>query len=213
MKNSKVYGAILFSGVLLCAIAMLSGCSSKVKHSGFLVDYTGLEESDDYKVDLRYINPQKDLSQYDKFILEPVRVHFAPAAKGTAIDPDKLKDLSDFFKNELVKGLSENYTIVEQPGQGVMRLRMAMTSVKKTEPLLNVLPSTKATGAGLGGAAMEVEGLDSIDGVRVVAAVDYRSGNRIALAPGLSELGHAKAVMKKWAEEFVELIEEAHERD
>ena len=122
MKNSKVYRISLFSGVLLCAIAMLSGCSSKTKHSGFLVDYSGLKESDEYKVDLRYINPQKDLSQYDKFILEPVRVHFAPAAKGTAIDPDKLKNLSDFFKTELVKGLSENYTIVEQPGQGVSRV-------------------------------------------------------------------------------------------
>ncbi|MHC4266404.1 MAG: DUF3313 domain-containing protein [Planctomycetota bacterium] len=213
MKNSRVYRISLFSGVLLIAIAMLSGCSSKAKHSGFLVDYSGLEESDEYKVDLRYINPQKDISQYDKFILESVRVHFAPDAKGTAFDPDKLKELTDFFRNEMVEGLSENYTIVEQPGQGVMRLRMAITSIKKTEPLLNVLPSTKATGMGLGGAAMEAEGLDSLDGVRVIAAVDYRSGNRLALMPGWSELGHAQAVMKKWAEEFVELIDEAHGRN
>ena len=91
-----------------------------------------------------------------------------------------------------------------------MRLRIAITDVEETEPLLNIHPAMKLTGAGLGGASMEAEGVDSNTGKRIGAIVETRSGNRMSLAPGLSRLGHAKQVIRYWIERFLQNLNKAH---
>jgi hypothetical protein len=137
-------------------------------------------------------------------------VHFAPNAKGTALDPAKLKKLSDYAYDEVAKALSERYTVVTAPGPGVLRLRTALTDIKKTTPALNIHPATKLSGLGLGGASMEAEALDSQTGERVFAVVDTRQGDRLAIAAGLDPLGHAKQVIRHWIERFVKRVDKAH---
>ncbi len=91
-----------------------------------------------------------------------------------------------------------------------MRLRIAITDVEETEPLLNIHPAMKLTGAGLGDASMEAEGVDSITGERIGAIVETRSGNRLSMAPGLNRLGHAKQVIRYWIERFLKNLNKAH---
>ena len=82
--------AAMFSGLLI-------GCQAqKAAHSGFLGDYSKLRPSPEVEDALYYQNPGKSLKDYDKFIIDPVLVHFAPNAKGTALDPAKLKKLTDY---------------------------------------------------------------------------------------------------------------------
>jgi len=190
--------------ISLFVVGALAGCGGgKVGQSGFLKNYAQLKP--DPKVDgaLRYVNPKKNLKQYDRFLINPIAVYFAPGAKGAGIDPAKLKELTDYFRSELVKGLTKNYRVVSAPGKGVMRLRIAITDVEESEPLLNIHPAMKLTGAGLGGASMEAEGIDSLTGERIGAIVETRSGNRISVAAGLSRMGHAKQVMRYWVERFL----------
>jgi hypothetical protein len=91
----------------------------------------------------------------------------------------------------------------------VLRLRVAITEIKKTIGVLNIHPATKLTGAGLGGASFEGEALDSQTGERVLAIVDSRPGNVLSLE-GLGEFDHAKQVMRFWVERFVKTMDEAH---
>ena len=195
----------------VAACGVLAGCQPhKAAFSGFLNDYSKLQPSPIVEDALYYANPTRSLKDYHKFLIDPVIVHFAPNAKGTAVDPTKLAILTDFAHDEMVKALSERYYVVTAPGPGVLRIRAALTDIEKTTPVMNIHPATKLSGVGLGGASMEAEALDSQSGVRVIAVVDTRQGNRLSIGAGLSELGHAKQVIKHWIDRFVKRVDEAH---
>lgn len=201
------------SAWFLIAAAMLAGCSGAptVTSSGFLPDYS-LLQPDPADGALRWSAPREKLTQYKQFMIDPVIVHFSPNAKGTAIDPGELKDLSDYFHTQVVKALSETgrYQVVTAPGPGVARLRIAITDISKTVPLANIHPAMKLSGIGLGGAAMEAEALDSVSGERLGMVVDSQSGGRLGIAAGLQPYGHAKQVMDGWAARFVKRLDDLH---
>ena len=209
-KQRTVTSSLWVAVCSLMIAGLLVGCTGrpKVTHSGFLRDYSQLKlEEDGAK---RYLNPSKNLRQYKKFIIDPVVVHFAPNAKGTAIDPAKLKELSDYFRNQLVKGLSKRYRVVRSSGPGVLRIRIAITDIKKTTAVANIHPAMKMSGIGLGGASMEAEVVDSVSGERVGAIVDSQSGGRLGITAGLKKYGHAQQVMDGWVERFVKRLDKAH---
>ena len=209
-KQRTVTSSLWVAVCSLMIAGLLVGCTGrpKVTHSGFLRDYSQLKlEEDGAK---RYLNPSKNLRQYKKFIIDPVVVNFAPNAKGTAIDPAKLKELSDYFRNQLVKGLSKRYRVVRSSGPGVLRIRVAITDIKKTTAVANIHPGMKMSGVGLGGAAMEAEAVDSVSGERVAAIVDSQSGGRLGITAGLKKYGHAQQVMDGWVERFVKRLDKAH---
>lgn len=193
--------------------ALLAGCSGapKITSSGFLPDYAMLQPDPDDGVQ-RWLAPAEKLTRYKQFIIDPVVVHFSPNAKGTAIDPTELKELSDYFHTQVVKALSETkrYQVVTAPGPGVARVRIANTDISKTVPVANIHPAMKLSGIGLGGAAMEAEMVDSASGERLAAVVDSQSGGRLGIVAGLQTYGHARQVMDGWAERFVKRLDTIH---
>src|SRR5258705_2330778 len=115
MKETKKIG--IFAFTVLCAVALV-GCGLEVKQSGFLKDYSQLKPGDRVDGTMIYENPAKPLKAYNKFMVDPVVVHFAPDAKGGGIDPDTLNDLATYFHSEVTKLLSENgYSVVKAPDQ------------------------------------------------------------------------------------------------
>ncbi len=182
------------------------------RYSGFLKDYSQLRPSREHEGVQSYQNPSKSLQGYDKFMLDPVIVHFAPNANGSGVGPTKLKKLTDYFLYEAINALVKRYRMVSEPGPGVLRLRMAITDVQTTQPMFNIHPATKLLGLGMGGASIEAEALDSITGERIFAVVDKRSGkpNLLPSADEFDELGHAKEAIKHWVERFVSRVDKAH---
>ena len=153
----SIYRKCATSFALLSAAFFLSGvagCQSTVKHSGFLSDYSQLKPSKVVEGAMDYRNPKRKLVNYKKFMLEPYKVYFAANADGISIDPAELKNLVDYFRDETVKALSKRYQVVNKPGPGVARIRVAITSITKTNPVLINLPQGKLLGVGLGGAPM-----------------------------------------------------------
>ena len=155
-----------------------SGNTSKSSFSGFLGDYSKLKPDPEFDDALRWANPNVSPDSYSSFIIDPVVVQFAPNDEGLALSPDQLKELTDHFRNEAIAALSEKFKVVNDPGPGVLRIRVAITSVETTVPVLNIHPAMKLSGIGLGGASMEAEAIDSVSGERIVAIVDSRKGNR-----------------------------------
>ena len=175
-RHNSRGASFLLTALAVMTCGLLAGCQSKnAAFSGFLDDYSKLKPSPIVEGAQYYQDSSKSLADYDKFIIDPIIVHFAPNAKGTAFDPAKLKKLTDFAHEEMVKALSRNYKAVNTPGPGVLRIRAALTDIKKTIPALNIHPATKLSGIGLGGASMEAEALDSQTGARVIAVVDTRN--------------------------------------
>jgi hypothetical protein len=196
--------------VSLSAVALIGACGpEKVGRSGFLGDYDQLKPSKEHNDADFYQNPDRGLAEFDKFLIDPIVLHFAPQAKGVAIDADKLDKVVDYAREQLTEGLSKNYQVVEESGPGVLRLRIALTDIKKSVGLLNIHPATKLTGAGLGGASFEAEAVDSKSGERIAAIVESRPGDVISLE-GLGEFDHAKQVIRFWVDRFVKRLDEAH---
>lgn len=188
----------------------LAGCAQhKAAQSGFLDNYAQLTPSPLVQGALAYTKPGMSLSQYDKFIVEPISIHFAPNAEGVTIAPAKLAELAQYLEDEAVKALSERYQIVLSPGPGVLRLRVAITDIKKGNPLLNLYPGTKLSGVGLGSASMEGEAIDSMTGERILAAVETRRGEALSLE-GVGVFDNAKQAMRYWVKRFVKRLDEAH---
>ncbi len=205
------FAKIMSIALAIIFLGSVAGCATQqAAKSGFLSDYSQLKPDPAFDGARRYQNPAKPLNQYRKFLLDPVVVHFAPNAKGTAISPGEIKKLADYFHDRAVEELSKRYQVVQKPGPGVLRVRAAITDIEKTTPIMNIHPAMKMSGIGLGGASMEAEAIDSQTRERVIAVVDSRQGSRLSVAAGLQTFGHAKQVMDFWIERFIKQLDKAH---
>ncbi len=113
------------------------------------------------------------------------------------------------MREALIK--DDGYQIVEVVGPGTAKLRMGITGVDDTIGALNITIYTKITGAGLGGASMEGEIVDSMTGDQLGAAILWGSGSRV-LRAGFTHTGDAKIVINRWAKDLRERIDGAHGR-
>ena len=209
MRNIKIAMAWLLVGL---APVLISGCATRTPaaKTGFLKDYSKLEPHPDIEGRHRYINPNMNAGEYSKFIVDPVVLSLSEKGKERGIDQEDLNEQVTFFHQKIVEELEKDYQVVSSPGKGVARVRVAITDVEKTNPLLNIHPGTKLTGAGLGGAGMEGELVDSVTGQTIAAAIDNQKGSRLSFAAGLKRFGHAQAVMENWAEDLKKFIDQAH---
>jgi len=209
MRNTKIAMACLLVGL---APVLISGCATRAPaaKTGFLKDYSKLEPHPDIDGRHRYINPNINAGDYSKFMVDPVAVNLSETGTKRGVDQEKLDELAKFFHKQIVHNLEQGYRVVNSAGPGVIRVRVAITDVEKTNPLLNIHPALKLTGAGLGGAGMEGELVDSVTGQTIAAFIDNQKGSRLSFVAGLKWFGHAQAVMENWAEDLKKGIDQAY---
>ena len=68
--------------------------------------------------------------------------------------------------------------VVYQPAPGVVRVRLVLTDIEKTNAV-NLLPQASLLGVGLGGAAMEGEVINSMTDMQIGVVVESQKGSRI----------------------------------
>ena len=124
---------------LSLALAMsLTACASFSNQSGFLDGYyKNLQPGPEGGAKERWMKPGVDFSKYDKVMLDGVVFYFAPDSEDKGIDPEQMKELSDAFNKELVSALKDKYPIVADPGPGVLRIKIALTGIKESRPVLS----------------------------------------------------------------------------
>ncbi len=101
---------------------------------GFLSDYSSLKLRDGTEDTFVFQDPKTDISQYDKLMVERIKVWFKEDAEYKGIDPAEIKDLTDYFHKAIVEAVGGQYPIVREPGPDVLRLRIAMTDLVPTKP-------------------------------------------------------------------------------
>lgn len=203
MKKTRLL-MVLAIGIMI----IQCGCGSKSAPTvGFLSDYSKLAVVSDST--LRYLPQEGGLRNYSRFIVEPIKIYFHEKSKASKIDEAQLEDLKQYMYWAIRNAFQGRYAIVGRPGAGVARVRIALTDLQKSNPVLNTLPQTKLAGVGLGGASMEAELVDSLTGRQIAALVETQKGKRLSLA-GMKTWGDAKAVMDDWAKRFRERLDEAH---
>ena len=109
--------------------------------SGFLDDYDLLKP--DARVFGTYIYRSEDVSpgKYNKMIIAPVEIWLDPKSH-RGVNPASLKELVDGMKDVFVQTLSGTVQLTDEPGTGVMVLRMAITNVNARTPNIDRLASS-----------------------------------------------------------------------
>lgn len=196
--------------ILLTALFILAGCAGPVEkpeQAGFLSDYSrlALMKNDN----LRYVDER--VSDYESFIIDPVAILFERDPVNPVFSDKELEDLTQYAVDELTQQLTKNdgYAVVNEPGQGVARIRIGLAEVDDTIGLLNVSIYTKITGLGLGGLSIEGEIVDSVTGEQIAAAIRWGSGSRV-LRAGYTHTGDAKILIDKWAKQIRKQVDERH---
>jgi hypothetical protein len=186
---------------LVMFVAILSGCGpSAAQNTGFLSDYSRLQKESDSS--LRYVN-ERALKQYSAFIVDPVQARLGTSR--SELTQQQLSDLKNYTHSkiiEAVKGAGKR--IAYQPGSGVARIRVALTDLEKTGAI-NMLPQASLLGAGVGGASMEAEVVDSVSDMQIGAVVESKQGSRIPFS-NLGDWTAAKGVIDSWATRFQERL-------
>ncbi len=206
-----------FLFILLMSIFLLAGCAAQqlrsYEMSGFLRNYAGFEPGGEGQPNLVYLNPGRDLRKYNKVLINHVVVYFNPQSENREIDPVQLNQLTEYFHQALVDALKDRYPIVDRPGEGVLRIRAAITDVEPGKPVAGAATTVVPVGAAVslikktttgsnmavGRASMEIELADSLTGARLAAAVDRLEGGKKVVSGKWSAIEEA---FEHWAQKL-----------
>lgn len=161
------------------------------RFSGFLSDYSKLRPSPRHPTTL--YEQSARLTEYRSFMVDPIELLPSHTVRGERITSNEAQSLALQLRRETIDSLSAVYTVVDQPGPGVARIRAAITAIagSHTDP---------ATGnVQLGGASIEAEILDSLSGVRLGAAVESDIVQDANLPLPEGRFTDATLVFRHWA--------------
>ena len=130
---------LLIATLLLCAACAGRRQPQPDDVSGFLDDYRMLRPGGQGDVALVYRDPDADWPSYGKVLFEPVTLW---RSGRKSLDPvpeaDLLRLISD-LENAVRRRLGEGFQLVDHPEPGTMRIRLAITEARASDPVLDVL--------------------------------------------------------------------------
>jgi len=218
MKNQ--IRTFLNSSVATAALFLL-GCTAtdqlKVQGtSGFLGDYSKLQPGTENEAALIFIDPSVNFSRFSKVYIAPVVLWEAEGDSTIAkLSAEDQQLLVDYLYSSLEEKLSSDYQLVDQPGDGVLVVRTAITEARKSNPVINVASKVTPIGLGLtyskklvtgtflgvGKVGLEAELVDGGTTKRLAAVVDRGAGGNLVDNP-LDTWGDVKDVFDHWARRF-----------
>ena len=233
MANSsrKKIGTVV-AAAGLAVVLLAAGCSTTVESTpaaakalesggplpssvtGFLgPDASKLAPGPEGGAALAWINPDAQWASYTKIQLMPVEFWAAADSKVPAADQETL---TEYFYNQLQTNLSKSFTLVDQPGPGVMTLRVALMDATTAVPGLRtisvIVPQARVLNlaqsmvtdsyAFVGSAEAEMKLTDSVTGTLLAEAVDQRAGGMGIKSAASFQWGDAQNAMDYWAQKI-----------
>jgi hypothetical protein len=210
--------------VVICVVFSFSTVfAGDPPFSGFLGDksvYETLKPGPEGGAKLRWIKPGTDFKIYNKFMVDSVLFSLADSAQYKAFDPNEMKEMADSFNKELVAAFKDKYPIVAEPGPDVTRIKIVITNVEQSRPVVSAVTSVVpvglavslvkkgATGGWLGSGetGAEVMALDSSTNEVIAMAVDQKKAE---FEQRFSKWGSATDAFKFWSERIVRFIDDA----
>ena len=240
-KNLMLAAMLAVSGIV-SSVGMVGSVSADAatlggyKAKDFLSDYSKLTPVEGEKDAYRYIDPAVDFSKYQKLLLDRIKVWYKDDADYKGIDPDDLKALTDYFHQAIVKAVGDDYTVVNEAGPDVLRVRIAVTDLVPNKPEASVVslvvPFAWVADAGSGAAkgetgstafsgeaTIEMEAVDSVSSQQVGAYIDKEVGKKYQWSKGVSEgvnsyMGayskwtYTQKAMDAWAQRLKETLDQ-----
>lgn len=198
---------LAFIGALLTSFALASAGAARAEDSGFLGDYSALQETKDAAGEtvMRYVNPKLKPGAYQAVMLDPAQYY--PAPKPTEqVSASTLTEISNHLDKGLRDKLGAKLTVVSEPGPGVLRIRPAITAVApqtvglkpyQVIPIAFIISSAKGRGKEAA-IHVEIEAVDSVTGERMGASVRKGIGAKLASDKAPLSLRDVQPLLDKW---------------
>lgn len=112
--------------------------------SGFLQDYSLLQPSPQSSLTQYYLAPGagEKLKSYTSIMIDHPEVFILSSSPYKGIKPANLSIVAQALRQSVSDALQDDYEIVEQPGAGVLYLRLALVDLNVTKDRLHVLGYT-----------------------------------------------------------------------
>jgi hypothetical protein len=110
--------------------------------SGFLDDYSLLRPGGAGDLPLVYRNPDARWSTYRKVLVEPVTLWRSGRNALAPIPEEELLRLVSHFEAAVRNRLGDGFELVDESAEGTLRLRLAITEARASDPVLDVLTAT-----------------------------------------------------------------------
>jgi hypothetical protein len=147
-------------------------------------DWAGLEPVHVKDIDLASVRPGAEFGRYDRVLLEPIEVEFAPeweplrpgwSSPLSERDLDELrKDVADPLRESFVKTIGQGgkYPPVEEPGPGVLRVRLRVADVRLNAPDIEAAGPSEQWARSAGEMTLVAELVDAESGALLARVID-----------------------------------------
>ncbi len=199
----------------------MGGCATyRPTQSGFLSSYAaltpdrfhlnrgiGLQRADTFEA------APVELAQIDSYYIEPVEWRVDPRSRGGK-SLSRRDWLCASLHDDLRQQLGTTKPIVDQPGPRTARVRAAITVVRLSRPVTNVvLTATMISPYGIGpvffgGATVEAEVIRP-DGQQIAAVSTSSGGGWLDLTGYYTRSGHARKALSRCSEELLQAVNAA----
>ena len=207
----------LYSVLLISATLLLSGCAatkpgSPPQYTGFLADYSILQQGKKGQAERVYTNPTADWKKYTKIQLAPVTLWRGKNSQMQGVSQADAQKMSDYFYNLMYSKFSQHYKMVREPEPNTLRISVAIVKLEEgkvtLETISTIVPQLNAatklaslvTGKAplVGKASVEAKVTDAQTGALLAAGVDERIGGKTLNSLSLSSWGDVENVMQFW---------------
>ncbi len=217
----------IVTAVIVCfALATAVGCTTvQIRFSGFLEDYPDFKTGPIGGADFIYVKEGVDFKVYNRILMDPVVFYLSDDSKYKGIHPDELKELSGAFNEAIAASFEGAYPLVDKPGPDVLHVRVAITDLVESRPVMKTINSVMPVGVGamvprrvasintyFGQASMEIELLDSLTDDRLAAAIDTKVVEKFKGVGAMSKWMQAKEAFKFWSKRLCLWLDKARER-
>ena len=169
---------------------------------------------------LYYVNPKAQWTQYHQVLIDPVQFW---DADDSTVSPADQKMLTSYLYHQLQQQLSKNFSVVAQPGPGVVSVQVAiisataatpgMRSVSEVIPQIHALNSLQSLATGslafVGSAEAAMKFTDSQSGDLLAAVVNKRLGGGNVESADQLQWGDAENIMQFWAQQISQRLQQA----
>ncbi len=194
-KLSWIKVAVLFACAAALVVTTAQSQQAGREFSGFMEDYSILVPAQGEGQDLVYSSPSvgEKLTGYTKIMIDQPELIVAPDSPYKGMKPDQAKVLADGFRETLTESFAKHYEVVEEPGEGVLYLRIGLTDLflKRKVKFYNYTPM------GMVGLGLKTAFVDSVAKKfslieLTVEAELYDSKTQKLFGAGLEYIGQAK---------------------
>jgi hypothetical protein len=203
---------------LLVGVMLFTGCATTSKssepQSAFLGEYgKNLKPGEEGEAKRVWIKPGVDFTRYKRVMVDYVIFAFADDSEYKGIDANELKEIADTASLALVQALQKEFPVVAQAGPDVLRIRVAITDLKQSKPVLSGVTSVVPVGlavslvkkgstsawTGSGATTAEMMVLDALTNEVLAAGMDEKSAG---FTERFSKWGSSEDAFEFWGERF-----------